>query len=109
MDSCKIPDILFPPFQRETGKLVDANGKALTNRRVALIPVDSNHPIKNGVSDDQGKLDIRFDKQRVNLLQNNRWVICPKNSKSVEGDIRQFPTLIVQEESPLVLMLQSEE
>ena len=109
MDACKIPDLLFPPWERESGRLVDTDGKALTNRRVALIPMNSNHPIKYGNSDDQGKLDIRYKKRPVNLLQDSRWVIFPKNSKSVDGDIRQFPTLTVKEESPLVLMLPSDE
>ncbi len=109
VDARKIPDLLFPPLKRETGRLVDTDGRALTNRRVALIPMDSNHPIKYGISDDQGKLDIRYEKRQVNLRQNSRWVIFPKNSKSVDGDIRQFPTLTVEEESPLVLMLPSDE
>ncbi len=110
MNTCKIPDLLFPPVQRETGKLVDSNGKALTNRRVAMIPVDSNHPIKYGVSDDQGELDIRVNQRHVNVRQQNtRWVLYPKNYKSIDGDVRQYPTLTVAEESPLVLMWSSEE
>lgn len=110
MDDYKIPDILFPPLQREAGKLIDANGKALPNRRVALISMNSNHPIKYGVSDNDGKLDIRFDQRRAIVRQpNTRWVLYPKNSKSIDGDVRQFPTLTLQEESPLVLMLLSDE
>jgi hypothetical protein len=109
MDTCKIPDLLFPRLERETGKLVDADGKPLAKRRVALIPVNSNHSIKYGYSDDQGKLEIRYTKGEVNLGQKTKWVIYPKNNKSVEGDVRQYPTLIVKEESPLVLVLSSED
>ena len=109
MNNFTIPDLLFPRVERETGTLVDADGKPLTKRRVALIPVDSNHPIKYGYSDDQGKLDIRYTKQEQNLGQKTKWVIYPKNNKSVEGDVRQYPTLIVKEDSPLVLVLSSEE
>ena len=110
MNTCQIPDILFPPVQRETGKLVDFGGKALTDRRIALLQGESNHPIKYGTSDDQGNLDIRFDVRRNNILQQKtRWVLFPKNSKSIDGDIRQYPTLSVEEDSPLVLKLLSDE
>ena len=109
MADCKVRDMLFPRLERETGRLVDADGKAMPNRRVALLPMDSNHSIKNGVSDDQGKLDIRYDKQQIEEGQKTRWVIYPNNNKSVDGDVRQFQTLTVKEESPLLLMLLPDE
>ncbi len=109
MAVCKVRDMLFPRLERETGKLVDADGKAIPNRRVALLPMESNHAIKNGVSDDQGKLDIRYDKQQMEEGRKTRWVIYPNNSKSVDGDVRQFQTLTVKEESPLLLVLLSDE
>ena len=109
MDTCQIPDLFFPRLERETGRLMDADGKPLAKRRVALIPVGSNHAVKYGYSDDQGKLEIRYTKQDVNRGQKTQWVIYPKNNKSVEGDVRQYPTLIVKEESPLILVFSSED
>ena len=56
VDSFKVPDLLFPPLQRETGKLIDSNGKALANRQVAWLPNGARHPVKHGVSDVRGNL-----------------------------------------------------
>ncbi|MFN7730874.1 MAG: carboxypeptidase-like regulatory domain-containing protein [Pirellula sp.] len=99
------PDIRFPPVRVEIGKLIDGQGKPIANRRVALLIGDSNHPIKSGNSDENGALKIRTWSSDLQISdQATRWVLYPKEKSAKVGDVRDYPSLRLESDSPLILV-----
>ncbi len=107
-NSTTIPEMLCPPRQpleRGVGLLLDKQGRPMADRMVALISQGSRIPLMTGTSDGNGKVDLRIYKQdQSTSRQEQFWVLFPIDYKSIEGDVRDYPNLEIQSDSPLTLV-----